>query len=175
MGLGCQFPSGLGCQFPVRNTKWLKNGKLRMAILSAFYNILQRNFGILLILWCSFKLWWKFCLDQNLVYNANGPLSLQITLKQINNHTYFYNIVWCRFVILVWLELPTQIMITLESWRNMLQPDGIVLQKSCSTQRVIQKQLMSGLLGVFWLRCCQTNLSSLANIVSFCAGSCLAN
>jgi hypothetical protein len=50
-------------QFPVRNTKWLKNGKLRKAILSAFYNILQRNFGILLILWCSFKLWWHFCLD----------------------------------------------------------------------------------------------------------------
>jgi hypothetical protein len=50
-------------QFPVRNTKWLKNGKLRRAILSAFYNISQRNFGILLILWCSFKLWWNFCLD----------------------------------------------------------------------------------------------------------------
>jgi hypothetical protein len=64
----------LGCQFPVRNTKWLKNGKLRKAILSAFYNISQRNFGILLILWCSFKLWWNFCLDQYLVYNANGPL-----------------------------------------------------------------------------------------------------
>jgi hypothetical protein len=52
-------------QFPVRNTKWLKNGKLRRAILSAFYNISQRIFriGILLILWCSFKLWWNFCLD----------------------------------------------------------------------------------------------------------------
>jgi hypothetical protein len=50
-------------QFPVRNTKWLKNSKLRRAILSAFYNISQRNFGILLILWCSFKLWWHFCLD----------------------------------------------------------------------------------------------------------------
>jgi hypothetical protein len=50
-------------QFPARNTKWLKNGKLRRAILSAFYNISQRNFGILLILWCSFKLWWNFCLD----------------------------------------------------------------------------------------------------------------
>ena len=37
-------------QFPVRNTKWLKNGKLRRAILFAFYNILQRNVGILLIL-----------------------------------------------------------------------------------------------------------------------------
>ena len=39
-----------------------ENCKLRKAILSAFY-ILQRNFGILLILWCSFKLWWNFCLD----------------------------------------------------------------------------------------------------------------
>jgi hypothetical protein len=33
-------------QFPARNTKWLKNGKLRRAIVSAFYNISQRNFGI---------------------------------------------------------------------------------------------------------------------------------
>jgi hypothetical protein len=39
-----------------------ENCKLRKAILSAFYNISQRNFGILLILWCSFKLWWNFCL-----------------------------------------------------------------------------------------------------------------
>jgi hypothetical protein len=57
-------------EFPVRNTKWLKNGKLRKAILSAFYNISQRNFGILLILWCSFKLWWNFCLDQNFCYKG---------------------------------------------------------------------------------------------------------
>jgi hypothetical protein len=47
----------------VCNTKWLKNGKLRRAILSAFYTISQRDFGILLILWCSFKLWWNVCLD----------------------------------------------------------------------------------------------------------------
>jgi hypothetical protein len=40
-----------------------ENCKLRKAILFAFYNILQWNFGILLILWCSFKLWWNFCLD----------------------------------------------------------------------------------------------------------------
>ena len=52
-----------------------ENCKFRRAILCAFYNISQRNFGILLILWCSFKLWWNFCLDQNLVYNANGPLA----------------------------------------------------------------------------------------------------
>jgi hypothetical protein len=73
----------LGCQFPVRNTKWLKNGKLRKAILSAFYNISQRNFGILLILWCSFKLWWNFCLDQNLVYNAN------VHWNRIVNRSYY--------------------------------------------------------------------------------------
>jgi hypothetical protein len=59
----------------VRNTKWLKNGKFRKAILSAFYNISQRNFGILLILWCSFKLWWNFCLDQNFSYKGKGPLT----------------------------------------------------------------------------------------------------
>jgi hypothetical protein len=53
-----------------------ENCKFRKAILSAFYNISQRNFGILLILWCSFKLWWNFGLDQNLVYNANGPLGI---------------------------------------------------------------------------------------------------
>jgi hypothetical protein len=40
-----------------------ENYKLRKAFLSAFYNFSQRNFGILLILWCSFKLWWNFCLD----------------------------------------------------------------------------------------------------------------
>ena len=52
-----------------------ENCKLRKAIFSAFYNISQRNFGILLILWCSFKLWWNFCWDQNLVYYASGQLS----------------------------------------------------------------------------------------------------
>jgi hypothetical protein len=52
-----------------------ENCKFHKAIFSAFYNISQRNFGILLILWCSFKLWWNICLDQNLVYNANGPLA----------------------------------------------------------------------------------------------------
>jgi hypothetical protein len=32
-------------------------------LLSAFYIISQRNFGMLLILWCSLKLWWHFYLD----------------------------------------------------------------------------------------------------------------
>jgi hypothetical protein len=50
-----------------------ENCKFHKAILSAFYNISQRNFGILLILWCSFKLWWKFCLDQNFSYKVKGP------------------------------------------------------------------------------------------------------
>jgi hypothetical protein len=50
-------------QFPLHNTKWLKNGNIRNAILSAFYNVSQRNFGIILIVRCSFKLWWNFCLD----------------------------------------------------------------------------------------------------------------
>ena len=46
-------------------------------IIGRFYNISQRNFGILPVLGCSFKLWWSFCLDQNLFYNANGPLTDQ--------------------------------------------------------------------------------------------------
>jgi hypothetical protein len=49
------------CKMLDCDAKWLKNGKLRKPILSAFYNVSQRNFGILLILWCSFKLWWNFC------------------------------------------------------------------------------------------------------------------
>jgi hypothetical protein len=54
-----------------------ENCKFRRAILSAFYNISQRNFGILLILWCSSKLWCDFvytCLDQNFSYKGKGPL-----------------------------------------------------------------------------------------------------
>jgi hypothetical protein len=51
-----------------------ENCKLRKALFSSFYNISQRNFGILLILWCSFKLWWNFCLDQNFSYKGKGPL-----------------------------------------------------------------------------------------------------
>ena len=67
----------------MRNTKWLKNGKFRKAILSAFYNISQRNFGILLILWCSFKLWWNFCLDQNFSYKGKGPLVITISFSNV--------------------------------------------------------------------------------------------
>jgi hypothetical protein len=80
----------------VRNTKWVKNSKLPRAILSAFYNISQRNFGILLILWCSFKLWWNFCLDPNLVYNANGPFypflldSVQLIYATLKLHSFLF-------------------------------------------------------------------------------------
>jgi hypothetical protein len=72
-----------------------ENCKLRRAILSAFYNISQRNFGILLILWCSFKLWWNFCLDQNFSYKVKGPLKYQTNnaattaLSWIINSLYF--------------------------------------------------------------------------------------
>ena len=56
--------------FPVRNTKWLKK---RQTSQGYIIRILQ-HFEILLILWRSFKLWWNFCLDQNLdllIWNAN--------------------------------------------------------------------------------------------------------
>jgi hypothetical protein len=33
---------------------------------------------ILLILWCSFKLWWNFCLDQNFSYKRKGPFIISI-------------------------------------------------------------------------------------------------
>jgi hypothetical protein len=59
-----------------------ENCKLRKAIFSAFHNISQRNFGILLILWCSFKRWWNFCWDQNLVYYASGQFD-QVKPSQI--------------------------------------------------------------------------------------------
>jgi hypothetical protein len=58
-------------QFPICNAKWLKNGKLRKAILSACYNISQRNIGILLILWCSFV---QTCLDQNFTQKGKDLL-----------------------------------------------------------------------------------------------------
>ena len=70
-----------------------------MAILSAFDNISQRNFGILLILWCSFKLWWNFCLDQNLVYNANGPLrfSTYVCFYLIYSASFWINVMFFTF------------------------------------------------------------------------------
>ena len=44
-------------QCSVRNTKVYKIRKLCRAIFSSFYNILQPNFAILLILGCSSMLW----------------------------------------------------------------------------------------------------------------------
>jgi hypothetical protein len=58
-----------------------ENCKFRKAILSAFYNISRRSFGILLILWCSFKLWWNFCLDQNFSYKGKGPFRVEMSGK----------------------------------------------------------------------------------------------
>jgi hypothetical protein len=53
-----------GINFPrVIQNDWKTANFAGLYILSGFYNILQRNFGILLILWCSFKLWWHFFLD----------------------------------------------------------------------------------------------------------------
>jgi hypothetical protein len=66
--IGCW---GINFPFVIQNDWKLQ---ISQGYISVFYNISQRNFGILLILWCSFKLWWNFCLDQNLVYNANDPL-----------------------------------------------------------------------------------------------------
>jgi hypothetical protein len=63
-------------QFPICNTKWLKNGKLCKAILSALYNISQRNFGILLILWSALlscdEIFVQTCLDQNFTQKGKG-------------------------------------------------------------------------------------------------------
>jgi hypothetical protein len=85
-----------------------ENCKFRKAILSAFYNISQRNFGILLILWCSFKLWWNFCLDQNLVYNANGPLKY-LYITSYSNSLHLQSKSFLPFLTLVWIALTEYI------------------------------------------------------------------
>jgi hypothetical protein len=63
------------------NAKWLKNGKLRKAILSAFYNISQRNFGILLIsgdaLSSCDEIFVQAYLDQNFTHKGKGLLYQQ--------------------------------------------------------------------------------------------------
>jgi hypothetical protein len=73
-----------------------ENCKFRKAILSAFYNISQRNFGILLILWCSFKLWWNFCLGQlRLKFWKSGnrfPLVIQNDWKLQTSQGYIIRI-----------------------------------------------------------------------------------
>jgi hypothetical protein len=50
---------------------------------------LQQNFGILLILWCSFKLWWNFCLDQNFSYKGKGPLASNYLVQNLVKVSYF--------------------------------------------------------------------------------------
>jgi hypothetical protein len=37
--------------------------------------------GILLNLWCPFKLWWNFCVDRNFSYKGKGPFIFQYFLK----------------------------------------------------------------------------------------------
>jgi hypothetical protein len=69
--------------------KMTENGKLRKPILSAFYNISQRNFGILLILWCSFKLsiFVQTCLDQNFTQKGKGLLRYTISTMDWHKKT----------------------------------------------------------------------------------------
>jgi hypothetical protein len=104
--------------FGICNAKWLKNGKLRKAILSAFYNISQRNFGILLILWCSFKLWWNFCSDlSRSKFHSKGERSINYKIcknwimETMHNYSYIWLIysrlsllggrVWACFILIV--------------------------------------------------------------------------
>ena len=54
-----------------RNINILKICKLRKAIFSVFYNILQPNFAILLILISSLQKFTFFCLNQKLVEHAS--------------------------------------------------------------------------------------------------------
>jgi hypothetical protein len=83
------------------NTKWLKNGKLRKAILSAFYNISQRNFGILLILWCSFKLWWNFCPNlSRSKFHSKGERSIECWSYQFLSLVYLYQTLFVQSIVI---------------------------------------------------------------------------
>jgi hypothetical protein len=93
----------IGLSITMHNTKWLKNGKFRKAILSAFYNISQRNFGILLILWCS------FISDQKFSYKGKGPFTAvhsrvpyQFTKHFQNNITYTFIQFYYSYI--VWID-----------------------------------------------------------------------
>jgi hypothetical protein len=55
----------------VRNTKVYKICELCKAMFSAFYNISEPNFAILLILVCSFQEYTFFAKIKKLVYNGN--------------------------------------------------------------------------------------------------------
>jgi hypothetical protein len=105
-------------QLPVRNTKWLKNGKLRRAILSAFYNISQRNFGILLILWCSFKLWWNVCLDLSRSnFCSLGNRSIVLLILQTSNW-FVHEYIFSRKPCLLYLTfVPAQVRTSSSAWQ----------------------------------------------------------
>jgi hypothetical protein len=139
----------------MRNTKWLKNGKFRKAILSAFYNISQRNFGILLILWCSFKLWWNFCLDQNFSYKGKGPLGE----FQVNFHpswSMLYNVThhfgnFRATIRQLWLSDSTVLSVLeakklcLASIKPLLMFDSIALKETKFTKKLLLNRTSSNL------------------------------
>jgi hypothetical protein len=96
-----------------------ENCKLHKAILSAFYNISQRNFGILLILWCSFKLWWNFCpylpksnfhskgersIETNLPCTLGFLILNQFLLFTFKNWKKFYNLL-CETIFQAFLHV----------------------------------------------------------------------
>jgi hypothetical protein len=151
--------SGVGASISRLWYKTTENCKFRRAILSAFYNISQRNFGILLILWCSFKLWWNFCLDQNLVYNANSwsieslPLFATIYMRMhacmhalrtvINDglfHWFIWQLIWSYkkhyIVILTVCYITVNIaLIYLNSTSRLFKANVTCLPKAKSTLR----------------------------------------
>jgi hypothetical protein len=156
----------------VRNTKWLKNGKLRRAILSAFYNISQRNFGILLILWCSFKLWWTFCLDLSrskfcsLGNRSIGRYTMSTHVKQVvtNLQQTCSNVVstTCQQDL---FALPFPSLMT--SCQRLVEASGCVLNRlatSCSNYRPAIQQFVNKLwvtsdnLVATWQRVTNSNL-----------------
>jgi hypothetical protein len=69
--------------------------------ITAFYNISQRNFGILLILWCSFKLWWNVCLDfSRSKFCSLGNSRVHCDHKRTNafaTNCFFKKFWWCIY------------------------------------------------------------------------------
>jgi hypothetical protein len=67
-----------------------------------FTTFRNENFGILLILWCSFKLWWNDCLDllsskfcslgnRSIQYQIDKLIGI-LNLHYINIHDYFWSL-----------------------------------------------------------------------------------
>jgi hypothetical protein len=110
-------------QFPVCSAKWLKNGKLRKAILSAFYNISQRNFGILLILWCSFKLWWNFGPGFRSKFHSKGERSIaQKKFYYLTPLKYAYTMFSPRITwAYVWFRLRSAVIMKIKTDRNCIK------------------------------------------------------